>query len=75
MVRFVSLEEMKQAIEFALEDKKKSESNQQNTIIRLAKNRSLKIERLPPEEAIRCALRSFPTQASERDYRVYFPDE
>jgi hypothetical protein len=75
LVKFANLADMKAAIEFALEDKKKYGTSENYTVIRLPKNRSFKLDKLPPEQAIKCALRSFPVKATARDYRVYFPDD
>lgn len=73
LVRFTNVFDVRRAIEKAAFDKKKYGTSENYTVVRLPKQRSFKIEKLSPQEALKCALEDFPVRASKRDKEVYLP--
>ena len=57
LVKFARREDVVMAIQKAAFIKKKDSSNEGYTVIRLHDKRSLKIERMPPEESLKCLVR------------------
>lgn len=57
MVRFARKNEVVLAIQRAAVIKKKDGSNEGYTVIKLRDKRSLKIEKVPPEDSIKCVVR------------------
>lgn len=75
LVKYARLEEMKQAIIKADLDKKKFRTSESYTVIRLPGNRSFKIEKIAPEEAIKCSLKQSPMGEVDRQYiHHYIPN-
>ncbi len=72
IVRFASAEEVKSAIEKAVEDKKKYKSNENYTVIRLPGNRSFRIEKLTPEDAAKCSLRDYEVNVKYKKVEQYY---
>ncbi len=72
IVRFADAKEVKNAIEKALEDKKKYNSNENYTVIRLPGNRSFRIEKLTPEDAIKCSLRDYEVNVKYKKVEQYY---
>ncbi len=57
LVKFSELEEVRRAILNAHAEKKKYGTDDKHTIIKLPGNRSFRIEKIPPEEMIKCSVR------------------
>ena len=57
MIRYAKAKEVEEAIKVSLEKKKKLGSNESYTVISFRGNRSMKIDKLSPEEAVKCNLR------------------
>jgi len=72
LVKYARLEEVRAAIIKADYDKKFYRTSEAYTIVRLPKNRSFRIEKLPPEEAIKCSLREIEREVVDKTYADYF---
>jgi hypothetical protein len=72
MVRFAEAEEVRGGIERAFEDKKKYGTNENYTVIRMPGNRSFKVERLAPEEAMKCVLTQFEVNTKYKEVEKYY---
>jgi hypothetical protein len=57
MIRYAKANEVKQAIKVSHDKKKKLGSGENYTVISFSGNRSMKIDNLAPEEALKCNLR------------------
>lgn len=57
LVKFARKDEVQIAIQNAAIIKKRDGSSETYTVIRLKDKRSFKIEKLPPEDALKCTLR------------------
>jgi hypothetical protein len=76
MIRFAKSEEVRQAMERALADKKKYGTSENYTVIRLWRNRSFKIEKVAPEDIVKCTLQEHPLSPyDEKIIDYYFDDE
>jgi hypothetical protein len=73
LVRFTNVFDVRRAIEKAAFDKKKYGTNENYTVVRLPGERSFKIEKITPQEALNCTLQDFPVKVSKRDKEVYLP--
>jgi hypothetical protein len=73
LVRFTNVFDVRRAIEKAAFDKKKYGTNENYTVVRLPGQRSFKIEKLNPQEALNCVLQDFPVKVSKRDKELYLP--
>lgn len=69
-VRFATLEQVKYGIEKAYSDKKKYNTNENYTVIGFGYRKSFKIEKLSPEEAMRCSLRQVELSPDDADYKI-----
>lgn len=72
LIRFASAEEVVNAIENAIIEKKKYNSSENYTVIKMSGNRSFKIANLSPEEAIKCKVHDFPTNLRYKYYEKYY---
>jgi len=72
VVRFAQAHEVRAGIERALDDKRKFGTSESYTVIRMPGNRSFKIEKLPPEEAIKCSLRDYEIDIKYRNVEKYY---
>jgi len=72
MVRYARQDEVVRAIQQAALIKKKEDSNENYTVIRLKDRRSLKIEKVPPEDSLKCIVREeYYGRFSKRYVRKY----
>lgn len=72
MVRFAEADEVRSGIERAFEDKRKYGTSENYTVIRMPGNRSFKVERLPPEEAMKCILTQFEVNTNYKEVEKYY---
>lgn len=70
MVRFATLEQVKTGIDKSYNNKKKYGTNENYTVVGFGYQKSFKIERLPPEEAIKCSLRQIELSPDDKDYKI-----
>jgi hypothetical protein len=57
LIRYSTVEEVKSALKNAYEKKKKFNTSESYTVISFTGNRSMKIDKIKPEDAINCSLR------------------
>jgi hypothetical protein len=57
LIRYSTLNDVRAAIKRAYQRKKSARTNEKYTVIAFAENRSLKIDNLLPEDAVKCDLR------------------
>lgn len=72
LIRFANMKEVSVAIENAIIEKKKYNSSENYTVIKMPGNRSFKIANLSPEEAMKCKLQDFPTNLRYKYYEKYY---
>lgn len=72
LVKYARADEMRTAMKRALSDKKKYNTSETYTVIRLPGNRSFKIEKIAPEEIVNCNVVETPIGVKDRDYILYF---
>lgn len=68
LVRYVDAKEMREAVVKALALKRKYRTSENYTVIRLAGNRSFKLEKISPEESLICQLRQIPVKNPDKNY-------
>ncbi len=66
------MEELRDAIKQADVDKKNFHTSENFTVVKLPKQRSFRIEKLSPEEAVKCSLRESEMGYADRSYIRYF---
>lgn len=72
LVKFVRLEELRDAIKAASSEKNKFNSNYKHTVIKLPGQRSFKIEKIPPEELVKCHVRESRMGVIDKNYVHHF---
>ena len=72
LIRFARAEEVRKGIERAMSDKKKYGTSEDYTVIRMPGNRSFKIEKIPPEDSMRCSMQEFQIEGNYRQYEKYY---
>ena len=70
LVNSATESDLRQAIKAAYDNKKRYQTSESYTPLRLRDGRSLSIARIPPEEMIRCNLREVPVGAMEMRYII-----
>lgn len=68
IIKFAKQEDVAKAIRDAFIIKKLDKTSEQYTALRFADKRSLRLEKLPPEEAANCKLRETEYQAVGKEY-------
>ena len=71
LVRYATLDEVKAAIQRAYDSKVKNRTGENYTVIAFSQNRSVKIDNLNPEDAIRCGLREIYHSKPDENYKKY----
>ena len=71
LARYSTAEEVRAGIQQSYDDKKKYNTNENYTIIKMPNQRSFKVEKIPPEEMIKCSLRQSLIGVAERSYIRY----
>lgn len=71
LIRYTTIEEVKRAIQQAYENKKKFRTSETYTVISLDGNRSMKIDKLLPEDAINCNLREIYHPRVDKNKKQY----
>lgn len=72
LIRFANAKEVRRAVEDALFEKKKYETNVDFTVMKFAGNRSFVIENVPPEDAVKCDIKQIPTKLRFKYYEKYY---
>lgn len=72
MVRFAEAKEVTVGIKRAIAEKKKYDTSEQYTVIRMPDNRSFKINDIAPEDAIKCRLNQVLMPAKYNDYKKFY---
>lgn len=72
MVRFSKADEIRRGIERAIADKKKYDTDEKYTIVRMPGERSFVISDIAPEYAINCQFNQIPTSVRYKDYKQYY---
>lgn len=70
LVRFASLEQVKAGIDKSYNNKKKYGTHENYTIVGFGYQKSFKIEKLPPEEAVKCSLHQMELSPDDKDYKL-----
>lgn len=74
LIRYSRLEDVRHSIAKSYAFKKKFDSSEGYTVISLPGNRSMKIDKLAPEDAIKCSLREIFHPRSDRLKKKYMED-
>ena len=72
LIKFSRQEDVQMAIQKAAFIKKRDGTSENYTVIRLKDKRSMKIERLPPEESLKCYVRESELGMFDRSYVKQF---
>lgn len=72
LIKFSRLQDVREAIYYAYHSKKAEHTSENYTPIRLADGRSFRIEKVFPEEAIKCFLRETPVGLADPWYIRHF---
>jgi hypothetical protein len=72
LIRFARADEVRKGIERAMADKKKYGTSENYTVIRMPGNRSFKIEKIPPEDSMRCSMQEFQIEGTYKQYEKYY---
>ena len=74
MIRFVNAEQLSKGMEKALADKIKYRTSESYAVIRLSGERSLKIEKIAPEDIVKCRLQEYPIidEREKKEAQYYF---
>jgi hypothetical protein len=72
LIKYARLDEVRAAIVKANQDKKIEHTSESYTPIRLPQNRSFRIEKMTPEEALGCSLRETGLGQVDRNYVRHF---
>jgi len=71
LARYSTEEEVRAGIQKAYNEKKKYGTGEDYTVIRMPHQRSFKVEKIAPEEMIKCSLRQSLIGTAERNYIRY----
>jgi hypothetical protein len=71
LVRYSNAEEVRFGIQKAYNEKKKYGTGEDYTAVKMPHQRSFKVEKIAPEEMIKCSLRQSLIGTVERDYIHY----
>ncbi len=74
LVIYANALDIRKGIEQALFTKRKSGTSERYTVVRLPGKRSFKIEKLLPEEALKCSLTEFTFKTKRGNYKIYVPE-
>lgn len=73
LVRYTRADEIRLAIIKANEKKKFFKTSERYTVMSFPGNRSFKIEKMSPEEMLKCYLRELPIANPDKNYTKYVP--
>ncbi len=68
LIKFAKLEDVKQGIINALEEKKRNKTTENYTVIKFPDGRSMRLEKEPPEDVVGCMLRQSEYRRIESKY-------
>lgn len=72
LVKFAKLEDVRAAIILAYEQKKRAGTSERETVFKLLDGRSFRVEKVPPEQMMKCSLKESRIGQAERYYWRHF---